>query len=238
MKEVWSHWWRSVVTQFGVLPVCLVAMPVFTFCNFQTGHLPSWCASFVVVVICVVIVCVVLHRKLFLGQFVFFNLAEDFLFYWVTLCSVFASISLCLVFRVLIAVHFRFVLLFCRHIACCTCLGSSKTCTMSITSTTRHSGTYCVAHCFFAFRLLFCRVLSCLRDFLIFFVFMLLYCSVAGAQAHPFELVFNFLMPTILPPLLCGWCVIVICFSCLVFVASVFLCSFVAHFLIWFARFC
>ena len=31
-------------------------------------------------------------------------------------------------------------------------------------------------------------------------------CSVAGARAHPVELLVNFLAPTVIPPLLCGWC--------------------------------
>jgi sterol desaturase/sphingolipid hydroxylase (fatty acid hydroxylase superfamily) len=29
--------------------------------------------------------------------------------------------------------------------------------------------------------------------------------SVAGAQAHWFEALFNFLLPTVLPPLIAGW---------------------------------
>jgi len=116
MAEVWAHWWRSVATQSLALPACLLAWPLFAFCNFQTGHLPTW--------------------QVFVAQFIFFNLLEDFLFYWTH-----RLLHLAWFFKHVHYVHHKY-------------------------------------HAPF---------------------------SVAGAQAHPFELVFNFLMPTIAPPLLCGW---------------------------------
>jgi len=115
-REVMRHWWSSVLAQGAVVPVCLLAYPLFQACNFQTGAFPP--------------------LKTMLWQFVFFNVLEDFLFFWG---------------HKLLHVEYMFKKFHWVHHA--------------------YKAPY----------------------------------SVAGAQAHAVELIFNFLTPTVLPVFLAGW---------------------------------
>jgi 4-alpha-methyl-delta7-sterol-4alpha-methyl oxidase len=115
-KTLWAEFLRSTLTQCLTLPLCLYAGPLFRWTEFSVGALPDASA--------------------FVSQFVFFNVFEDFLFFWVHRL-LHANAWL---YRTVHSVHHR------------------------------QKAPY----------------------------------SVAGAQAHPFELVFGFVMPTIAPPLLGG----------------------------------
>jgi methylsterol monooxygenase len=66
LNEMMREFWKSFREHFIiVLPMCVfLGYPIFKYCNFQTGlEFPSW--------------------SKFGAQFVFFNLLEDALFYWV-----------------------------------------------------------------------------------------------------------------------------------------------------------